>query len=76
MTNHPNRSHRRYPSPSPAEVKAARSAAGQTIWLAAETVMVTTNAWERWESEGESSRAMLPGLFELYLIKTGQREVA
>ncbi|HEY0660830.1 MAG TPA: helix-turn-helix domain-containing protein [Lysobacter sp.] len=55
-------------APTPEEVRAGRSAAGMTQTEAAETVHVSMRAWQQWEG-GE--RTMPPGLFELFMIKTG-----
>ncbi len=56
-------------APTPEEVRAARSAAGMTQTEAAETVHMSMRAWQQWEG-GE--RTMPQGLFELFMIKTGQ----
>jgi len=72
VANHPNRS-RRNPSsdrnPSPAQIVAARQHAELTQAQAAAKIGGSVRAWEKWEA-GE--RRMHPGLFELFLIKTGQ----
>lgn len=70
MTNHPNRSRRANPAanPTPDEIRAARLAAGLTQREAAALVHATVSAWEEWE---QGRRRMHPGLFELFLIKTG-----
>lgn len=59
-------------SPSPAEVLAARTAAGLTQTKAAEKVYAQLRTWQGWE--GDKDREMPPALFELFLIKTGQIE--
>ncbi len=79
MTAHPNRS-RRAPSaarnPSPAEVQAARHAAGLTQAGAASIVHTSVRSWQQWEAEeGPSSRSMHPAFWELFLIKTGQAKI-
>ena len=72
VANHPNRS-KRNPSleanPTPAQIVAARQAAELTQAAAATKIDGSVRAWEKWEA-GE--RRMHPGLFELFLIKTGQ----
>ena len=68
-------------APTPTEIKEARVMAGQTQQQAAETIgLVGPNAWgtwKRWEAgpDAASSRAMQPGLFELYLLKAGLHPV-
>jgi DNA-binding XRE family transcriptional regulator len=68
-------------APTPTEIKEARAKAGHTQQIAAETIGITgKNAWgtwKRWEagSSAQSGRAMQPGLFELYLLKTGLHPV-
>lgn len=72
--NHPNRS--RQPGakrdPRAADVIAARGAANITQSEAAAKVRGTLRAWQAYEDAGENGRRMHPGLFELFLIKTGQ----
>jgi len=75
VANHPNRSKRNRSSsanPTPAQVIAAREAAGLTQSQAAEKIGGTLRAWQAYEDAGENGRRMHPGLFELFLIKTGQ----
>lgn len=69
MTNHPNRSSRiaRCRSPQPAEVKAARDAAGLTQEAAGDLVCCTGRAWRLWES-GE--RQMHAATWRLFRILT------
>lgn len=72
MTNHPNRS-AGHPArnPSPAEVRAAREAAGLTQAQAAALVHATPRNWQQWEQdEGNNVRRMHPALWELFRIKT------
>lgn len=58
-------------SPAPEQIKAARKAAGHTQKQAAETVRATSyRTWQDWET---GRREMHPGLWELYIIKTGQQ---
>ena len=72
MPNHPNRGPKGPASnPTPAEVRAAREAAGLTQEQAGELVHSSRIAWARWESNGADARRMHPGLWELFNIKTG-----
>jgi len=58
------------PNPTPAEVRAAREAAGLTQTEAAALVCTTLRAWQAWEQEGgEYARRMHAGLWELFLLK-------
>lgn len=50
-------------------IKAARMHATLTQTQAGQLVHASLRAWQQWES-GE--RGMPPGLFELFMIKTGQ----
>lgn len=56
-------------SPKPAAIRKARLAAGLTQSEAALAVRASLRAWQQWEA---GDRAMPPGLFELFMIKTGQ----
>lgn len=57
------------PSPAPAEVKAARLAAGLSQAKAAELVYRCRRAWQKWEyGEIETD----PALWELWNIKIGR----
>lgn len=72
MPNHPNR-RANHPArnPSPAEVRAAREAAGLTQAQAAALVYASPRNWQQWEQpEGKSMRRMHPGLWELFRIKS------
>ena len=72
MTNHPNRTPGRPGgTPRPAQIKAAREAAGLTQKAAADLVYASVRAWEKWEApEGlEHHRRMPPGLWELFQLK-------
>lgn len=60
-------------SPSAFEISAARAAAGLTQTEAAAVVYVTLRTWQFWEAD---ARAMPPGLFELFLLKTKQTTLA
>lgn len=53
--------------PNMRDVRAARSAAGDTQAAAAERIYVTLRMWQHYE-DGKS--IMKPGLWELYLLKT------
>ena len=55
-------------SPTPAEIRAAREAAGHSQSTAAEQVHSALRSWQQWEA---GDRRMHPGLWELYQIKTG-----
>ena len=77
MANHPNRSRRTTSggrSPTAQEVRQAREHAGLTQAEAAAKVRVALRSWQYWEGEPGTPehRHMQPGLFELFLIKTGQ----
>ena len=68
--NHGNRSmHRPRNNPSPEEVRAGRLAKGLTQSQAAEIVRGRLHTWQQWEA---GDRSMHPGLWELFLLKTGQ----
>jgi DNA (cytosine-5)-methyltransferase 1 len=54
-------------APTPAEVRAARDAAGMTQGAAGSLVHVDLRSWQRWES-GE--RGMSPAHWELFQIKS------
>lgn len=71
MPNHPNRGARTAASnPDPAAITAAREAAGLTQARAAAVVHANLRSWQKWEG-GE--RSMHPAVFELFMLKTGQR---
>lgn len=55
--------------PTPDNIKAAREYVGDTQAQAAARVHAGYRGWQEWEA---GNRAMHPGLWELYLIKTGQ----
>lgn len=67
MTNQPNS------SPHPDEIFGVRMNAGLTQKQAAELVHSSLRSWQNWESDPNSTehRRMHPGLWELFLIKTG-----
>jgi hypothetical protein len=76
--NQPDRSktnRRRDASPTVAGIRAARDRAGPTRTEAARRIRSLLCVWQCWESEGGENRPMHPGLFELFLIKTGQTDV-
>ncbi|WP_029413336.1 helix-turn-helix domain-containing protein [Acidovorax radicis] len=56
-------------SSTPAAIREARLAAGLTQTEAAQTVRASLRGWQQWEA---GDRAMPPGLFELFMLKTGQ----
>ena len=56
-------------SPTVAVIRDARIAANLTQSEAAQTARVSLRTWQRWEA---GDRAMPPGLFELFMLKTGQ----
>lgn len=53
-------------SPAPADIKAAREAAGLTQSAAAALLYKTERAWQWWEA---GDRRMDPALWELFLLK-------
>lgn len=55
-------------SPSAEQIKATRMALGYTQKEAAELVHVSLRAWQLWEA---GDRKMLPGIWELCVIKAG-----
>lgn len=65
-------------TPTPEQVKEARQHAGLTQTQAAELVHSKLRAWQQWESPVDSSshRAMHPGLWELFCIKTDKPTAA
>ena len=78
--SHPNRSRRtKSPSanPSPAEIRAAREAAGLTQTEAAELVHSTLRAWQNWEVEENSAeqRRMHTATWELFRVKVAARDL-
>lgn len=81
MTSHPNRSKRNpklFHTPTPAQIRAAREAAGLSRSEAASKIGSTTRAWENYEADPEAvnSRRMQPGLFVLFQLVTGQLDLA
>ena len=55
--------------PKPAIIRKARLAAGLTQTEAALKVRASLRGWQQWEA---GDRTMPPGLFELFMLKTGQ----
>jgi len=75
VANHENRGRRGpFSNPTPAEIIAAREAARLTQTEAGARVRARLRSWQHWEATPgtEEHRNMPPGLFELFLIKTGQ----
>lgn len=70
MTSHPHRS-AGHPArnPSPAEVRAAREAAGLTQTEAAAVIHSTLRTWQDWEA---GKARMHPGLWELFGLKVAR----
>lgn len=56
-------------SPTVTTIRDARIAASLTQSEAAQVVRVSLRTWQHWEA---GDRAMPPGLFELFMLKTGQ----
>jgi putative transcriptional regulator len=56
-------------SPTPTAIREARVIAGLTQTKAAQAVQASLRAWQQWEA---GDRTMPPGLFELFMLKTGQ----
>lgn len=58
--------------PNRYEIIVGREESGLTQSKAAEIIYSTLRTWQEWES---GRRRMHPGLFELFMIKTGIRKV-
>lgn len=56
-------------SPTSTAIRDARIAASLTQTEAAQAVRASLRGWQQWEA---GDRAMPPGLFELFMLKTGQ----
>lgn len=71
MTNHPNRnvSHTDASNPTPEAILQAREAAGLSQSEAGALIYSGLRSWQHWEW---GTRRMHPGLFELFMKKTGQ----
>jgi DNA-binding transcriptional regulator YiaG len=68
MPSHPNRgSARDSRNPAPAEVLAARAAAGLTQTAAGALVHTTCRTWQQWEA---GDRRMHPAFWELFMLKS------
>lgn len=59
-------------SPTPAEVKAARVAAGLAQQACADRFGYKIRGWQQKEESGPSGRALSPGEYELLLLLGGQ----
>lgn len=56
------------PNPSPAEIRAAREAAGLSQTEAASLIYAGLRGWQEWEA---GNRKMHPGLWKLFRIEIG-----
>lgn len=74
MPNHPNRSKFKTPAarPPPPTIHAARQSLAMSPRDAAQVVYATERAWRSWEA-GE--RPMHPAIWELFKVKTLDRQV-
>lgn len=74
MSNHPNRGKFRHPAsrPDPAMIEAARRSQRMTQREAADVIYATESAWKAWEG---GARPMHAGLWELFKLKTFDREM-
>jgi DNA-binding transcriptional regulator YiaG len=71
VTAHPNRGRGRgnpARNPTPAEIRAAREAAGLTQTEAARLIYCTLRGWQGWE---DGSRRMHPAMWDLFLLRVG-----
>lgn len=69
MASHPNRGPKGpFSNPTPAEIRAAREAIGITQTDAGLMVRASLRTWQQWEA---GDRRMHPGLWELFLTKSG-----
>jgi len=65
--------------PTPAQVRQAQETAGLTDKQSAELIYCSLRGWTGWKAETcaeQYKRRMHPAVFELYLIKTGQKRLA
>lgn len=72
MANHPNRNRRRSnpaANPTPAQIRAARVAAGLTQTEAAALIYATLRTWQDWEA---GKRRMHPAFWELWRAKSSR----
>lgn len=60
------------PDVTPGQVKQARHNAGLSRTEAAKLVYATYRTWQNWET---GDRSMHYGLYELFLLKTGQKNI-
>jgi DNA-binding transcriptional regulator YiaG len=68
VSNHPNRgSCSPSRNPTPAEIVAARLAAGLSQTAAAALLHTTCRTWQQWEA---GDRRMHPAFWELFLLKS------
>lgn len=70
MSNQTNRSRAKRPAsnPTPDKIIQARLSSELTQSQAADVVYSGLRSWQQWEA---GDRRMHPGLFELFLVKTG-----
>ena len=61
-------------NPPPAEIRAARKAAGLTQAEAGALVHTTYRTWQQWETEGSLGRKMHPAFWELFQIKVSEMQ--
>lgn len=59
-------------NPTPDQIRAARLAAGLSHYAAAELIKSSKRSWENWE-QGRVN--MHPGLFDYFLLLSGQKEL-
>lgn len=59
--------------PTPQEIREYRQSIGLSQTAAAELIYSTLRTWQGWEADeaADWNRKMHPGLWELFLIKTG-----
>ena len=60
-------------TPTPAEIRAAREAAGMTQTAAGAAALATLRTWQDWES---GRRAIHPAAWAVFRHRTGQRPIA
>lgn len=60
-------------NPTPDQIRAARLAAGLSQDAAAVLIKSSKRSWENWE---QGRVKMHPGLFDYFLIQSGQKNVA
>lgn len=75
MSNHPNRSRSLtgWRNPATDEIRAARHAAGLTQTEAGSLIYSPLRTWQDWEA---GMYRMHPGLWELFCVKTGAKDLA